>query len=129
MAAPLKRACEASMAALATTVFTFTLVVDLLKMQLLVTGLCLAAALLVGAGVLALLRRWRRGRDWEDDQSPSAQLAYFRSLYESGTISHEEFERLRALLGARLRETMGMAAPKVADSLRESDPNKVADSR
>jgi hypothetical protein len=99
------------MAALETTVFSFILLADTPKIQLLVTGLCLAAALLVGAGVIALLRRWWQRRSLEEDQSPSAQLAHFRSLYESGTISEEEFERLRALLGARLRETMGIPAP------------------
>ncbi|HWG47638.1 MAG TPA: SHOCT domain-containing protein [Gemmataceae bacterium] len=115
------------MAALETTVFSFTLLADTPKMQLLVTGLCLATALLLGAGVLALLRRWWQRRGLEDDQSPSAQLAHFRSLYESGTISQEEFERLRALLGARLRETMGMSlSDKVAGSLRESDPTRGA---
>jgi len=101
------------MAALEATVYSFILLADTPKMQLLVTGLCLAAALLAGAGVIALLRRWWQRRSPEDDQSPSAQLAHFRSLYESGTISQEEFERLRALLGARLRETMGIAAPAV----------------
>jgi hypothetical protein len=100
------------MAALETTFFSFILL-DTPKMQLLVTGLCLAAALLVAAGVLALLRRWWQRGGPEEDQSPSAQLAHFRSLYESGTISQEEFDRLRALLGARLRETMGMPPPVV----------------
>ncbi len=73
-------------------------------MQLLVTGLCLAAALLVAAGVIALVRRWWQRRDPVEDLSPSAQLAQFRSLYEAGTISQEEFERLRGLLGGRMRE-------------------------
>jgi hypothetical protein len=107
----------AGMAALAATVFSFTLLLDAPRMQLLVTALCLAGALLVGAVVLALVNRWWRNRTAKDDLSPSAQLAQFRSLYEAGEISQEEFERLRALLGARLRENLGVASP---DAIRSS---------
>lgn len=94
----------------ATTLFP-PLLADVPKMQLLVTGLCLAAALLVGAIVIALLGRWRRGRAAEEDCSPGAQLAHFRSLYEAGTISQEEFERLRSLLGGQMRAALGVPVP------------------
>lgn len=76
-------------------------------LRLLLTSLCLVAALLVAALVVALLNRWRRQRDSEEDLSPSAQLAHFRSLYEAGTISQEEYERLRAVLGPRVKESLG----------------------
>jgi hypothetical protein len=100
------------MAALeATFLFPPLLADDAPKMQLLVTGLCLAATLLVGAIVIALLGRWWRRRTPQEDLSPSGQLAHFRSLYEAGTISQEEFERLRALLGGQLRQELGVPAP------------------
>jgi hypothetical protein len=100
------------MAALEATTYSFTLLLlDAPKYQLLVTGLCLAAALLVGAIVIALVSWWRRRSEPEEDLSPSAQLAHFRSLYEAGTISQDEFERLRALLGGRMRETLGVPPP------------------
>ncbi len=99
------------MAALEATTLSPTLLADAPNMQLLVTGLCLAAALLVGAIVIALSSRWRRRRGLEEDLSPSGQLAHFRSLYEAGTISQEEFERLRALLGGQIRQEMGVPAP------------------
>ncbi len=99
------------MAALEATSYSFTLLLDAPKFQLLVTSLCLVAALLVGALVIALVNRWRRRSEAKEDFSPSAQLAHFRSLYEAGTISQEEFERLRAVLTGRMRETLGMPAP------------------
>jgi hypothetical protein len=99
------------MAALETTASVFLLLADTPRTQLLVTSLCLAAALLVGAFVIALVHRWRRRSSLAEDLSPSAQLAQFRSLYEKGAISQEEFERLRNLLGAQMREDLGVPAP------------------
>jgi hypothetical protein len=87
-------------------------------MQLLVTGLCLAAALLIGAVLLALLNKWWRRRNVPEDLSPSAQLAQFRSLYEAGTISQEEFERLRNLLGTQMRQTFGIPAPAAEQKVK-----------
>jgi hypothetical protein len=69
------------------------------KPQILIAGLYFAGALLLGALVIALASRWRR-RANDYSLPPDAQLAHFRSLYEQGTISAEEFDRLRtALLG------------------------------
>jgi hypothetical protein len=95
------------MAALAAIVISFVLS-DERTQQLLLTSLCLVAALLAAAIVVALVSRWRRQCDAQEDVSPNAQLAHFRSLYEAGTISAEEYERLRAVLGAQLRESMGV---------------------
>jgi len=96
------------MAALEATVLSFVPLADQRTLQLLLTSLCLVAALLAAAVVVALVKRWHRQREAEEDLSPNAQLAHFRSLYEAGTISKEEFERLRTLLGARIRETLGV---------------------
>ncbi len=106
------------MAALEATPLSFILLFDAPRMQLLVAGLCLAAALLVGAVLLALLNKWRRGRNTPEDLSPSAQLAQFRSLYEAGTISQEEFERLRNLLGGQMRQSFGIPAPAVEEKVK-----------
>lgn len=99
------------MAALEAIVLSFVLS-DERTLRLLLTSLCLVAVLLVAALVVALVNRWRRQRDAQDDYSPNAQLVHFRSLYEAGTISAEEFERLRAVLGAQLRESMGASPAK-----------------
>jgi hypothetical protein len=99
------------MTAVEATWFSFALPADARGMQLLVTGLCLAAALLAAAVVIALVRRWWQRRNETEKLSPSVQLAHFRSLYESGAISQEEFEQLRSLLGGRLRESLGVPPP------------------
>ena len=106
------------MAALEATTYSFTLLIGAPKFRLLVAGLCLAAALLVGALVIALVSRWRRRSEAKDDLSPSAQLAHFRSLYEAGTISQEEFERLRNLLGTQMRQTFGIPAPAAEQKVK-----------
>ena len=102
-----KRSCEAGMAALFAAESSISLA-DERTVQLLVTSLLLALALLVAAGVIALVKRWRRQNEVKEDLSPNAQLAYFRSLREAGTISQEEFERLRAILSVRVRESFGV---------------------
>lgn len=114
------------MAALAAIVFSFVLA-DERTVQLLLTSLCLVAALLVAAVVVAWVNRWRRQRDAQDDLSPNVQLAQFRALYEQGTISQEEFERLRALLGVRMRESLGVPAQNKGEQERsESEPTRGA---
>ncbi len=105
------------MAALTAIVFSLVLV-DERTMQLLWTSLILVAVLLVAAVVVAWINRWRRQRDAQEDLSPNVQLAQFRALYERGTISQEEFERLRTLLGARMRESLGVPAQEKAESER-----------
>ncbi len=98
------------MAALETIVLSFVWG-DERTVQLLVTSLCLVAALLVAAVVVALVNRWRKQQDTKEDLSPNAELARYRSLYEAGTISQEEFERLKAVLSARMREELGVSKP------------------
>lgn len=114
------------MAALEATVLSFVPLADQRTLQLLVTSLCLVAALLVAAIVVALVKRWRHQREAEEDLSPNAQLAHFRSLYEKGTISQEEFERLRALLGARMRDSLGVPrkAPPAPPEPERQPPDK-----
>ncbi len=99
------------MAALGAIVFSLALS-DERTLQLLLTSLCLVAALLVAALIVAWVNRWRRKNDALEDLSPTLQLARFRALYEKGEISQEEFERLRALLNSRMRESLGVPAPE-----------------
>jgi hypothetical protein len=81
----------------------------------LVYGASLAGALLIGAVVIALVGRWRRRTARETDAlNASEQLAHFRTLYERGTISQEEYNRLRALLGSQLREALDVPPPAPA---------------
>jgi hypothetical protein len=81
--------------------------------RVLTAGLYLGGTLLAGAVVIALVKRWRKRADSEG-LSPSAQLAQFRSLYEEGAISKEEFERLRSLLGGQMRQDLNVPARRPA---------------
>jgi hypothetical protein len=107
------------MAALGAIVFSLALT-DERTLQLLLTSLCLVAALLAAAIVVAWVNRWRRKNDALEDLSPTVQMVHFRALYEKGEISQEEFERLRALLNARMREALGVPAP---DKKEQSPPD------
>ncbi len=75
------------------------------------TFILLVVVLLLGALVVALVTRWRRQTDTCERLSANEQLAHFRSLYEQGVLSPEEFERLRGLLGEQLRQEMDVQAP------------------
>jgi hypothetical protein len=75
------------------------------------TSLALVGALLLGALIIALVDRWRK-RPVQNTSPAGEQLSHFRSLYDRGEISREEFERIRALLGGRLREQLQVPPPK-----------------
>ena len=80
----------------------------------LVQGLYIAGALLVGAVIIALVNRWRKNAN-DSRYGPSDQMAHFRSLYEKGQITQEEFDSLRRVLGGELRRA---ARAKPADASR-----------
>jgi len=67
--------------------------------------LALAGTILLGALVIYIVDRWRKrpstGRPESGDQ-----LTHFRVLYERGELSREEYERIRARLGQRLRQEL-----------------------
>jgi len=70
----------------------------------------LIGALLVGAGVIYFVDRWRKKA--ERTQSPAEdELTHYRVLYERGELSPEEFDRLKLLLGGRLRKELNLPQP------------------
>jgi hypothetical protein len=72
--------------------------------------LALVSAILIAAAVIAIVRRWQRGTTTPPTVSASEQLAQFRTLYEQGAISEEEFKRLRSVLGEEIREAVKLLA-------------------
>lgn len=72
---------------------------------LLTTG-ALVVALLVGAAVIGFVRRWRELGD--RGQNANQQLTHFRTLYERGELSEQEFNRLRELLIGQVRKETGL---------------------
>jgi hypothetical protein len=77
---------------------------SLLDPRLLWATIALVAALLIGAAVIAWADRWRKKVD-RSVLSPGEQLAAFRLSYERGELSQEEYERIRARLAPKIRES------------------------
>lgn len=75
------------------------------KLQFVWATLALVGTLLAGAMLFALLERWRK-RSATEGLSAGDQLTHFRKLYDQGTISKEEFERIRTQLSEDLRKEM-----------------------
>ncbi len=78
---------------------------------LLVVSLAMVAALLLGALLILLADRWRRRPAGAGTPSTNDELAHFRSLYEQGLLSPEEFDRIRHKLGGRLRQELDVPSP------------------
>jgi hypothetical protein len=73
--------------------------------SMLLAWLSLAGALLLGAVIIMVTQYVLRRRD-TSTLSASDQLAHYRSLYEQGVISEEEFKQLRSVLGGELRGSL-----------------------
>jgi hypothetical protein len=68
-------------------------------------------ALLVAA-ILAFyfVNRWLK-RARREESASSDQLSHYRTLYEQGEMSREEYESVRALLTGQLRKELNLPAP------------------
>jgi len=65
----------------------------------------MTGVLLLGAVALVLVDRWRKSYAQSRPLSGD-QLSHFQVLYEQGELSREEFDRVRTLLGKRLRQDL-----------------------
>jgi hypothetical protein len=78
------------------------------------TGL-LALALLVGAGIIALVERWRK-RQTNETFTAHDQLASFRLLYERGELDQQEYDRIKKQLLVKLKTgDLTAVAPEVVE--------------
>lgn len=84
--------------------------------RLLWAALPLVGALLAAALILYLIDRWRKQGAAEEEAActPNEQLSRFRSLYERGEMSREEFEQVKVLLAGQLRRELNVPAPMAA---------------
>jgi hypothetical protein len=84
-------------------------------------GVCL-----VGVLILYFVDRWRkRVQAGEDNDSSSDQLSHFRTLYERGEMSREEYDRVKTLLAGQLRKEMNVPAPPAAPAITESPDTNI----
>jgi len=79
------------------------------RIELILASFGIVAVILIGAGIIELVKRWRK-RPVQVKMTASEQLAQFRESFEKGQISPEEFERIRALLNERIRQEMEVVA-------------------
>ena len=95
-----------------------------LDFRILLPGLYLAGSLLVAAAIIALVRRWWRNDEEDRSCRPGDQLAHYRTLYEQGTISEEEFKSLRGILGGELRRSIDLPVkpPPTGEKPAEAGP-------
>lgn len=69
--------------------------------RLLLVTCALVGTLLFGAVVVARVDRWRKRQMANDDQAPALELGSFRSMYERGELSKEEYDRILQKIAAR----------------------------
>lgn len=79
-----------------------TVLTDQAKSGLLWASLAFIGVLLLLALVLAWFERWRK-RGSDETSGTGNQLSSFRSLYERGELSQEEYDRVHALLTNRMK--------------------------
>jgi hypothetical protein len=63
----------------------------------------LAGALLVGAGVVYAMDKWRKRSSLPVESQAGADLSGFRVMYERGELTEEEYARLRQKIEARAK--------------------------
>jgi len=88
---------------------------------ILIPALWLIGILVVGALILAWLRRSRQGTELAATTTATDQLAAFRNAYEEGEMTTDEFKKVKARLTEKLRERDPMSMPPQARPRRESD--------
>jgi hypothetical protein len=95
--------------------------------QLLWAALPLVGVLLLGAGIIYFVDRWRR-RPGAPPISDEEQLDHYRVLYEQGQLNQEEFDRVKALITVRVRKDLNLpAAPAAPSVARSSEASKLPD--
>ena len=81
---------------------------------LLWASLPLIGVLLLAALVIYYVDRWRKRGEAGTSENPADQLSSFRSLYETGQLSREEFDRIRSRLGEKMRQELGVSSQPAA---------------
>ena len=89
---------------MAAPIFGSRVILALFDSKFLIPIMSLIGALLLGAVVIALVRRKYR----MEATRPEAgnELARYRALYEQGAIDEKEYRSLRALLGGELKRSV-----------------------
>lgn len=95
-------------------------------LELLFTILILMAVVVTAALLIVGVGRWIR-RANRGGSAASDELASFKVLYERGEFSQEEYEKIRARLGQKLRQDLKVP-PKEAPAAPDPLPGAGAES-
>jgi hypothetical protein len=90
--------------------------------SILIPALYLVGILVLGAIILAWLKRRRVSDDLAPSTTASEQLATFRHAYEDGEMTPEEFQKVKARLSEKLRDRDPMSMPPQAKRRRDGEP-------
>ncbi len=95
----------------------------LLRPDVLIAAGLLAVALLVGAGAILYAERWKKKAIHSIDAQSADDLAEFRTMFEHGEITEEEYDKIRQRTAQRMKQDLGLApAPSPAKSQGTSPP-------
>ncbi len=76
--------------------------------QDLIVNFMLFGAAIVAVGIIfGLVKLWAR-RQSEDCENPSMSLSSFRTMYENGELSQEEYEQIRNKMAAKMKGSLGI---------------------
>jgi hypothetical protein len=94
-----------------------------MRMAILWSVLPLIGILLVGALAIYVADRWRK-RSRAISTDSEEQLTDFRSLFENGELTQEEYDRIRQRLGQRImhKHPENIPSPPPSDPPQPSSP-------
>lgn len=81
----------------------------------------LSAVLLGGAVALYLTDLWRKRQLAPDRDSPES-LTSFRTMYERGELSEEEYRKIRAKVAAKVKQEVAASNPSMAGGASPEAP-------
>ena len=80
---------------------------------------------MIAGGLVMLITRWIK-RSGSAAQMYGDDRASFKVLYERGELTEEEYQKIRARLGQKLKEDIKATAPKSADATSPEPTNRLS---
>jgi hypothetical protein len=89
------------------------------------TIVILIVIVIVTGGVIMFITRWVK-RTNRPAQTYGADRASFKVLYERGELTEEEYQKIRARLGQKLKEQIKAGSPNSADNRTPEPGNRLS---
>src|SRR5262245_1622182 len=105
------------------SLFAGELANPLLQPDILIATTLLVLALLAGAFAAFYAERWKKKALQPDEAVAADDLAEFRTMFEHGELTEEEYGKIRQRTAQRLKQELGMApSPPPANSRPSAPP-------